>query len=269
MATILEDLADRGGELALRTLTAVFVASVVAVVGRLVRPIVRHLLDRADRPSRTRVFLGLYRVVVAVFAFLLAMTLAFPSVEVVDVLASLGVVSIAIGFAFKDSLENLLAGVLLLWRDPFRSGDQIRVGEYAGTVERLTVRETLLRTFDGELVLVPNADVSGNALTVATHYPLARVTTRVRIDPAADVGRARDALLPVLRRASQPGAPDPEVVVSGMSDGALDLDLRFWTRSPRASRTAALDAALPAAVQALGAAGVGLDDGSVVLKGSP
>ncbi len=81
---------------------------------------------------------------------LLALAVTFPSVKPVDLLAGLGFFSVAIGFAFKDILENLLAGILLLFRQPFVGGDQIRVGDDEGTVDRITIRETVLTTFSGE-----------------------------------------------------------------------------------------------------------------------
>lgn len=89
----------------------------------------------------------------------MATAVTFPSVKPVDLLAGLGFFSVAVGFAFQDILENTLAGVLLLFRQPFRSGDQIEVKEQSGTVEAITIRETQIRTFDGQLVLVPNRAV--------------------------------------------------------------------------------------------------------------
>ena len=79
---------------------------------------------------------------------LVAMTIIFPSVRPVDLLATLGVGSVAIGFAFKDVLQNLLAGMLILVRQPFRRGDQIVAGTFEGTVEHIQARATLIHTYD-------------------------------------------------------------------------------------------------------------------------
>lgn len=81
----------------------------------------------------------------------------------------------AVGFAFQDILENTLAGVLLLFRQPFRSGDQIEVKEQSGTVEAITIRETQIWTFDGQLNLVPNRDVYKSVIRVQTHHELRRL----------------------------------------------------------------------------------------------
>lgn len=189
-------------------------------------------------------------------AVLLAATLVFPSVEMVDVLGSLGIVSVAVGFAFKDVLENLLAGVLLLLRDPFKSGDQIRVGTYEGVVEGITVRETLLRTHAGQRVLLPNAFVYTSPLEVLTHYDQTRVSFTVVLDPSADVPAARRV-------------PAPDAVVTSTSAAGVALECRLWTASDRAAMTAATDVAVPAVLDALHAAGVRLDTGDVLLREHP
>ena len=261
------DVVRRAGELGTRLLLFVVLAAAVVLLGRLLRPAVRARLERRGRPSFTRVFTALYTTVVVVLAGLLAATLAFPSVRMVDVLGGLGIMSVAVGFAFKDVLENLLAGVLLLLRDPFKSGDQIRVAGHEGTVEGVTVRETLLRTHDGQRVLLPNAQVYTSALEVLTHNPHTRVTFAVRLDSGADLATARRAVEAALRTTSGVIAdPAPDLVVTGVSPGEIVVECRFWAASCRAAITAARDAAVPAVLDALRAAGVPLVDGALVLR---
>ncbi|MFC7543286.1 mechanosensitive ion channel family protein [Siccirubricoccus deserti] len=77
-----------------------------------------------------------------------------------DLFNLLGIGGVAIGFAFRDVLQNLLAGVLILLTRPFRIGDQIRHGEQEGTVEDIWIRATVLRTYDNRRILIPNASSS-------------------------------------------------------------------------------------------------------------
>lgn len=268
---IVADVLVRAGEFGTRLAVAVVVGVAVVGLGRLVRPLLRRALERGGRPSRTRVFVALFQVVVAVVAVLLAATLAFPSVRVADVLASLGIVSVAAGFAFKDVLENLLAGVLLLLRDPFKSGDQIRVGDHEGTVEGITIRETLLRTYDGQRLLLPNAQVYTSALEVLTHYPAARSAFRLNVAAESEVDRVRAVLVEAVRDAlaGLPGPDadvrDPEAVVVGIERGAVEMEVRLWSGPLRAQRTAALDVAVPAALAALRRHDIALDQPTTVL----
>lgn len=251
------DAVDRalevGGRLAVATVTFV----VLAAVALMLRPIVRALLQRRRRPSFTRVFLGLYRVLALVVCFLLAMTIAFPSVQMVDLLASLGILSVAAGFAFRDVLENLLAGALLLLRDPFKAGDEIRSGAHEGEVEGVTARETILRTFDGRRVLVPNARIGAEPLEVLTHHPRSRssFTIPVGTDAEAEVVRALavralDGVPAVLDE------PPPDAVLIEVNADALVLECRYWTAADRRSATAARDDAIAAVRAAFRAANV-------------
>lgn len=265
---LFDDIADRGRQLLTQTAAALLVAAVVILVGRAFQPLVRRYLARTGRPSRTRVFTALYRLAVVVVGVLLALTLAFPSVRVADVLASLGIVSVAIGFAFKNVLENLLAGVLLLLRDPFRSGDQIRVGEAEGTVEGVTVRETLLRTYDGQRVLIPNGQVYTSPLEVRTHYPYTRVGFVLAFPADTDLRGLLPRLLELLRQLTPSAAPDPDVVVTSVRDGAVEMELRLWSPAPRSEMTRTIHEAITATLDQLAALGVAVDEPAIVVKPS-
>jgi small conductance mechanosensitive channel len=264
MQDVVADVWLRFGELAVRTAVAIGIATIVLLLAAAFRPLIRRLLNRAERPSRTRVFTALYQLGAALIAVLLALTLAFPSVRVVDVLGSLGIISVAVGFAFKDVLENLLAGVLILLRDPFRSGDQIRVGEHQGRVEGITVRETLLKTFDGDLVLIPNARVYTSAVQVDTHYPTARIALRLKFPAHTDVAELSRVATPVLHDAST-GENPPEIVVVGAHSGALEVEFRLWSGSTRAERTTTLSTAAAGLLAALEKAGIPLDEPRSIL----
>lgn len=250
-------LADRAIELGGRIAIAVMVIVTFVVAGRISAPLVRRLLDRRDRPSYTRVFTGLFRVTVGLVGILASLTLAFPSVRVADVLAIFGIVSIAAGFAFKDTFENLLAGVLLLLHDPFKSGDQVTVAGTTGTVEGVTVRETLLRGHDGRRYFVPNAKVMSDVIEVETDRAAVRQTFRLPLDRACDVHRVRAAIGEALAGADGVLAePPPDAVITDVMDGDPVITCRFWAGSARAAATAARDAAITAVLERLVADGV-------------
>ena len=144
------------------------------VTGRLLRPLVRRRLVRHRTPSFARVFAKLTSSAMTLAGVLLGLTIVFPSVRPVDVLSGAGVLTIAAGFAFQDILQNLLAGILLLFRQPFRGGDQIKVGDVTGTVEEINIRETVIITFDGRRILIPNAKVYTDVIHVQTAHEVIR-----------------------------------------------------------------------------------------------
>jgi small conductance mechanosensitive channel len=245
-------LLERASELGGRIMIAAAVTVGFVLLARLSAPLVRRVLDRRGRPSYTRVFAGLFRVVVVLVGVLASLTLAFPSVRVADVLAIFGIVSVAAGFAFKDTFENLLAGVLLMLRDPFKSGDQVTVAGTTGTVEGVTVRETLLRGHDGRRYFVPNAKVMTDVIDVETDRAAVRQTFVLAVDRTCDLQRIRTAIGEALADADGVLAdPRPDAVVTDLVDGDPLLTCRFWAGSTRAASSAARDAAITAVLARL------------------
>lgn len=208
---------------------AVGVLAAFVIAGRGLRPLVRRRLVRHRTPSFARVFARLTSSAMTVSGVLLAVTIVFPSVRPVDVLTGAGVLTIAAGFAFQDILQNMLAGILLLFRQPFRGGDQIKVGEVTGTVEEINIRETVITTFDGRRVLIPNAKVYTDVIHVQTAHRTIRSNFVVGIAYESDMAVARriatEALASVEGIASEPA---PEALYVELDSSTLDLDIRFW-----------------------------------------
>lgn len=129
-----------------------------------------RIATRRGRPDLGLLLASLTKGGMLIAAGLIATAIIFPSVNPADILTTLGIGSIAIGFAFKDILQNLLAGILLLLRRPYRAGDQIVVHAFEGTVERIESRATILRTYDGRRIIVPNSDIYTSPVIVNTAF---------------------------------------------------------------------------------------------------
>lgn len=250
------------------------VAVGILVVGWFLSRVVRYLLhqvfQRHHTPSFARVMSKVGGWVVLGFALSIAVTAAFPSVEPVDLLAGLGFFSVAVGFAFQDILENTLSGVLLLFRQPFESGDQIEVQDQAGTVEAITIRETRIKTFDGQLVVIPNRDVYKSVIRVQTHYADRRLIFVVGTAYENDAEEACDVIRSAL--ASVDGVatdPSPEALVSELGVSTVNIDARFWTASRQHDTRLVLDKAIRAVKVALDEAAIEMPADIVALQATP
>jgi len=89
----------------------------------------------------------------------IVLTLGLFGLSVGQMVASLGVTGVVIGFAFKDLLQNFIAGVMLLWRQPFMLGDRIKSGSYEGVVHEINFRSTILVMDEGSFAYIPNANL--------------------------------------------------------------------------------------------------------------
>lgn len=125
---------------------------------------------------------------------LMALTIVFPSVTPAKALATLSLGSVAIGFAFKDTFENFLAGILILLREPFEIGDHIATDSVEGQIETITVRDTRIRKTDGQLIVVPNSHLFSSPVTVRTSQQFRRTEVNMGIAYGEDVDAARQVI---------------------------------------------------------------------------
>ncbi len=249
---------------------ALIVVFLAWVVARVVRVVLRRLLEGHQTPSFRRVMSKLGSWLVLGLGILIAMAVAFPSVKPVDLLAGLGIFSVAVGFAFQDILENTLAGVLLLFRQPFESGDQIHVEGETGTVEAITIRETRLKTFDGQMVIIPNRDVYKSVITVQTHYDLRRVNFVVGVAYENDAAEARQVVVEALRSVDGVSADaGPEALVNQLNVSTVDIDARFWTEPDQHNVRLVQDDAIRAVKAALDSHGIEMPADIVALQATP
>lgn len=181
-------------------------------------------------------------VAVIVLGIFVAAVIVFPTFKPGDLVAGLGLTSLAIGFAFKDILQNFLAGILILWRRPFHVGDQICTRQHEGTVQEINVRATLLETYDGERVVVPNADVYTNTILVRTAYDKRRMKFVVGIGYPDSIEVARATIHRVLGETEGVlDNPAPWVYVSELAPSSVNFTIYFWrTRNRQMSSRSAI-----------------------------
>ena len=236
--------------------TAVF--ALFAFLAWLVKLAIRHGGRRA-RADATLVGL-LSRMgsgIVTMIGFFTAAVVIFPTFRPGDLIAGLGIATVAIGFAFKDILQNFLAGILILWRRPFVVGDQIKTLNYEGTVEEITTRSTRLRTYDGERAVLPNSDVYTNAMLVRTAYDKRRIHFLVGIGYADSIAEAQRVIRAALDQvAGVLREPEPTVYVGELAPSAVTLSVFFWTEPTQQNVLRVRDQVATAVKMALDRAGI-------------
>lgn len=230
------------------------------LLARGVRGAVYRLTKRAQHePGTALVFSRLAGWVTLTLGGLVALTVVLPELNAGSLFGALGFGGVAIGFAFKDIFQNLLAGLLLLFTRPFRIGDQIVSGDHEGTVEDIQLRATLIRTYDNRQVVIPNSELYTNRVVVNTAYEARRLDLKVQIG-RPDIEAARRVILDTLPGLSEVRAdPPPRVLVRSSGDYALNLEVRVWIDPPlRREVVYTEDQVLSALIPALLGAGIEL-----------
>ena len=141
----------------------IFFVFVASGAKSLVRRITKN---RGHRPNLGLLLGQLTQVTVAVFGLLVAVSAVAPSFQASDLIKMLGVGSVAVGFAFQNILQNFLAGILLLFQEPFRVGNWISVTGLEGRVDDIQARATLITDSNSRKIVIPNAVLFTNPVTV-------------------------------------------------------------------------------------------------------
>ena len=193
--------------------------------GRLEKP-----LARLGIPPMLRTLIGrLVSVVVFIIGLVLALDILGVATLVGTVLGAAGVAGIAIGFAFKDIVENYLAGILLSIRRPFSLNDHIKIDDVEGKVLSLSSRELLLMTLDGNHVRLPNSTVFKGTIFNYTRNPRRRFDFSVGVGSDEDLVLVSELGLATLK--AIPGImedPGPAMIIRELGDSNVVVTFFAW-----------------------------------------
>lgn len=169
------------------------------------------------------------RLLVIGIGILIALEILDATAMIGALLGVAGIAGIALGFAFRNIAENYLAGVLLSARNPFAIGDQVQVGEFVGKVVRLTSRDTVLMTLDGNHLRIPNSVIIASSMTNFSRNPLRRFEFMVGVSVDLDVVAARDLGIATLQQMK--GVlpdPGPQGLIAELGDSTVQLRFLAW-----------------------------------------
>jgi small-conductance mechanosensitive channel len=246
---------------AVRLLPNIVVAAIVLLIfyglGVLAMRLIERSGRRKSRDNLGEVLGGFVKWAVVLVGFLLAATIVIPTLNPGDLIAGLGVSSVAIGFAFKDILQNWLAGLLLLIRQPFEIDDQIEVNGREGTVERIETRATIIKTFDGQRIVIPNSEIYSNSVRVMTAHDIRRSQYDVGIGYGDGIEEACSVIVNALRNVEAVESdPPPQVLPWDLAASWVTLRVRWWTHSRRTDVVAVRASVIKAMKLALDKAGI-------------
>lgn len=232
----------------------------VFLVGLVVVRLAQRGVEHATAASRVDVAVGkLIQTVsrVLMLTLLLLLSLSVAGVNVGSALAALGIAGLAIAFAMQSILENFIAGILLLIRRPFRPGDQVRLGDFEGTVTDVNLRVTTVVDYDGEKVLLPNSQVFSDPIVNTTERGRRRSRVVVGVEYRDDHDDAREVLREAVTGVEGVlPVPPPQVLMVELNSSSVDFEVLYWTNPEQAEVITVRDRVLGAAKRAIEDAGM-------------
>lgn len=221
---------------------ALIVFAIFFFAARWLKLVVKRLTRKHRQARNLGMVLGrLAQGIVILVGLFVALSIVIPTFKAGDLVQLLGISGVAIGFAFRDILQNFLAGILILLSEPFRIDDQIVFKDFEGTVENIETRATTIRTYDGRRIVIPNSELFTNSVTVNTAYESRRLEYDIGIGYGDDIEEAKRLMLEAIH--SVDGVlqdPAPDVLVMELAESSVNIRARWWIKPPR--RADALDA---------------------------
>lgn len=256
----LNRLVESVGRIIPRVLAAGVVIAFFWLLARGVRALLRLVFRRTveDVTVESLVKQLTYYAIITLGFFVAVDALGFDPTTVA---AGLGLSGLVLGFALKDILSNFVSGLLLLTLRPFRIGDQIVVGDLEGSVEKIELRATRLRAYDGRVMLVPNAEVFTSRIVNNTADPLRRGAIDLWLGYDVDVKSALEVIRAATLRASGVlEAPAPAVRIDDLGQDDIRVEITFWADSQRSDYKNTAAAVRTAILEDMIAAGIPLPD---------
>ena len=225
----------QGNPLTAMSIIQLFLIIAVAwlVAGRLTRLLTRYLVRRLEVANSVASVVGSFIRGLVIFVGLYV-ALTSIGLELGVLLVPLGAIGIGLGFGLQRIAENFVSGLILLTERPISDGDIIEVNGLRGTVEKIGLRSTLLRTFDNTRVTVPNSELISNQVdnwTLADH--IVRIRFNVGVAYGSDMRLVERLLREVLAgHVDVLDEPEPKVFFIEFGDSSLNFLIFAWVDSP-------------------------------------
>ena len=188
-----------------------------------------RVMERVPRidPTLRPVFASLVRYTILIF--ILVAVLAQFGVQTASIIALLGAAGLAVGLALQGTLQNIAAGIMLLFLRPFRVGDYIDAEGLSGTVDEIGLFTTQMRTYDGIYLEAPNSQLWNRSILNYSRVEARRLDVVVGISYGDDIDKAQAALLDLMVGDGRVhGEPARQVLVKELADSSVNLNLRCW-----------------------------------------
>lgn len=221
-----------------RMLPNLALAALVLVVGLYLSKLIKNLAHKAvKRLSHGAVITNLLTsfIYILCIGITIFITLSILQLDkaVTSILAGAGIAGLALAFAFQDIAANFMSGILLIMRRPLRVGDIVKIKDYMGRVESVNLRDTVLMTFQGQMVIIPNKDVAQNPIENFSLLGRRRMDLTVGVSYGEDLEKVKTVALEAVSGIAGL-APNQKTTLyfEEFADSSINFSLRIWAATP-------------------------------------
>jgi small conductance mechanosensitive channel len=204
------------------------------IAAKLTSRAIKHPVRRATQNEALVNLVGIIaKVGLVLLGFVVGLSILKLDGAVASLLAGVGVIGLALGFAFQDIISNFVAGVFLAVRKPFTVGDMVETSGYMASVEEINLRSTVLRTFQGQIVTLPNKDVFGSAIVNYSVTGGWRIEIPIGVSYGDDLDEVERVATEAIEQLDERDPQQPiQLWYTGFGTSSIDFSLRFWIKLP-------------------------------------
>ncbi len=209
---------------------AVVVVFIFWLLARLARKVLTSVMRRVSHYTQVNgLIASIGYLIILVTGVFIALGILNLDKTVTSLLAGVGIIGLALGFAFQDIAANFISGILLSLRRPFVEGDIVGTQDFLGVIDRITLRSTELRTFQGQIVIIPNKDVFQNPITNYSRLGKRRVDLACGVAYGDDLEKAKQVALKAVQDLDVIDRDRPvDLYYESFGESSIDFTLRFW-----------------------------------------
>lgn len=193
--------------------------------------IITSLMEKREvNPSLRPFFRTLINV--GLKAMLIISTMGIVGIPTTSFVAVLGAAGLAIGMALSGTLQNFAGGVMILTLKPFKVGDFITGAGHSGTIHEIQIFNTIMKTGDNRVIIIPNAKLSNDTIINFSQEALRRVDMTFGIGYGDDIELARTTLLELIEKDERIlKDPEPFIALHELADSSVNFVIRMWVNS--------------------------------------
>lgn len=222
----------------IKLLPNILLATVILVLGLFIAKLVKKVAKKlVSRISHNITLNNLFTSIVYVFfiGIVLFSVLSVLQLDkaVTSILAGAGILGLGLAFAFQDIAANFISGIFISFRKPLHIGDIVKISDYMGKVEAINLRDTVLRTFQGQMVIIPNKDVFQNPIENYSMLGKRRVDLEVGVSYGDDLEKVKEITLNAVN--GIPGISETDettMFYKEFGDSSINFVIRIWAKSP-------------------------------------
>lgn len=221
-----------------RLLPNILLATVVFVIGLYIAKSIRKVaLKLISKVSHNTTLNNLFASVIHIFFIGITLFTVLSILQldkaVTSILAGAGIIGLALAFAFQDIAANFISGIFISFRRPLHVGDIVKISDYMGKVEEINLRDTILRTFQGQMVIIPNKDVFQNPIENFSMLGKRRMDLSVGVSYGDDLRKVMEVTLDAVKGISGLSAEDETTMFyQEFGDSSINFIIRLWVSSP-------------------------------------